>query len=553
MDIKLRNFRGASIADIEHKSITLIAGKNHQGKTSICQGIAATLIGGCPIKGLLKGQYKMLVREGAPEANIHITRGNGGASMSYPSAEYTSSGRFQNISPFAAGIDSLSNYSNRKDRADKISKFIDIDPSDEDLINELKSLDFEDLIIDATLASIKMSGYSSTYSKTTEKATQRKGAWREVTGETYGKKKARDWFPDNYFIGLDNKSLEDLKQAVVVAKEDRDAAIAMNAINDAELTNLKELASRHEMLTNQLIDCKVAVESAKKKQDRSNQDFETISNKYEIEAETPCPHCGGMVNIDKGTLKIAKIVDEAEREQAKKDLALIAENINTYTKEAQDAQDLWLNAFKACEESEKAKKELEKTEENKTSAKHEGSMEVAESNLQKATDNLDAYDRKNRAITLHQQITQDLKLADILGPDGIRKTKLVKTVRDLNNRLETLTISAKWGMVKLTPEFTITYNDRPLTLCSKSEAFKAELIVRVLIGELDGSGLILVDDADVICGKDGRNGLFSMLMKAKVESIVFMAMPDKDKLPPLGKIGGSVYWVEKGVLTNETK
>lgn len=73
MDVRIRDFRGIEHADIRLSGLTLIAGSNGAGKTSIAQAVAAVLTGQTvPIKGLRKADAGALVRYGAAGAEVTL-------------------------------------------------------------------------------------------------------------------------------------------------------------------------------------------------------------------------------------------------------------------------------------------------------------------------------------------------------------------------------------------------------------------------------------------------------------------------------------------------
>jgi hypothetical protein len=73
-----------------------------------------------------------------------------------------------------------------------------------------------------------------------------------------------------------------------------------------------------------------------------------------------------------------------------------------------------------------------------------------------------------------------------------------------------------------------------------------------MMAMFDGSTTVLIDSADIL-DKNGRNGLFQMLLSCGREAIVAMTiLGGRDNVPALSKIGGVGYWIEAG-KTEELK
>ena len=73
------------------------------------------------------------------------------------------------------------------------------------------------------------------------------------------------------------------------------------------------------------------------------------------------------------------------------------------------------------------------------------------------------------------------------------------------------------------------------------------------MSKMDKALSIIIDGADVIVSPAGRQGLMDAILDAGIPAIVCFSMPDKKGLPPadgMESIGGSVYWIANGVLSN---
>ncbi len=119
MEIKVRNFRGVALADLIHEKITLIGGRNHNGKSSLCEAVAAVMTGDTqPVPDLPKSQIKSIVREGAKMATAQIKSNGSLAGISWPDANYQAKGDpFKHVGKVSAGMESVMDKK-KKERGD---------------------------------------------------------------------------------------------------------------------------------------------------------------------------------------------------------------------------------------------------------------------------------------------------------------------------------------------------------------------------------------------------------------------------------------------------
>ena len=90
----------------------------------------------------------------------------------------------------------------------------------------------------------------------------------------------------------------------------------------------------------------------------------------------------------------------------------------------------------------------------------------------------------------------------------------------------------------------------PYPLLSKSEQYRVRAVFQVAMAIIDGSDLVVLDEADILDGPT-RSGLFKMLDAATQEglaALVCMTLSRRDQAPDLAAIGlGRSYWLEAGV------
>jgi hypothetical protein len=107
--------------------------------------------------------------------------------------------------------------------------------------------------------------------------------------------------------------------------------------------------------------------------------------------------------------------------------------------------------------------------------------------------------------------------------------------------------------VEIADDLAITYDGKPLILCSESERFRVRVTLQVAMAALDQSAVIVVDAADIL-GKGGRNGLMRLLSTESRPALICMTMDAIESVPNLSQAGmGASYWMDGNVAHETSK
>jgi len=550
MKISIRNFRGVTAADFDHDKITFIGGRNHQGKSSICQAIAAIASGEIiPIPDLPKSKIKNLVRDGAKSASCKISIGETLALLTWPDCSYSIQGpALKNISKISAGLVSILDYESKK-RIEIITDYIKSNPTLEDLGRELKAADIPKEVADQLIRAVEISGYFTMHAKAKEKGTGLKAQWEMITGQRYGSQKIESWAPAAYYPELEKLNQEQLAQTISQLKVDLEAGIAASAVSDKLAEQLQERAGAKAAYLKDLKAISADLEKATERETRLQKEFLKLSD---MPTEHACPHCGGLLQLKDGAIVPYEEIGQEEVDDRTEKLRQIGGQLEQARLDKRELIKRQVVAQQNIADSILAAQELEKIEKASAGKQWADKVDQLRVQLEKAESDLKAVQDKRQADYLAAGIKANRAIQEILGPDGLRKTKLNEALAPFNQMLSDLCQAASWAVIRMDIDFNFFMNDRPVPLCSKSEQFQARAILQLVLGALEGAQLVLIDGADIIVGQE-RNGLFSAILKSNLSTIVFMSMPGPDKMPAMEKIGGQALWIEKGEISNGNK
>lgn len=576
MKFAVRNFRGCAAADIEVSRIALLVGDGGASKSSIIQAIGAAATGQViPIPGIKKSEALRLVRSGAEKGSVTWEGGGYEMAISYPKAEAKGKGSTPPVSVYAAGLEDIMDLPAAK-RAPVMAALLKSDPTAEDLLAAVREAAFHvptsvmppdnlcDFMLSLGLKTnspddrglfaafnrlwlvIQESGWDGAWAKAKEKGQELKGEWKQATGgEAYGADKGEKWRPKVWDDDLAASSLDDLVNAVGDAQARFEAAVAAQAVSGADREALQAQASKFQELRTKL--------AAAEREERAayEADTELVSRAAPIVPRKPilCPHCDEAVEVvqDLAGFTLRKGVTRTAAE-----IAALEQEAEKYRAARAAAKQRHAEAFKLKTEltqqvgaAATAQKKLDEMDAVQSESVN---VDAARKDVENATGRLSAFKAWGEATKKHKAIVTNQKIIDLLSPDkGVRHMKLAQTLAAFNSTiLGPLCTSAGWKPVTLNEDLEVEYDGRIFPMLCKSEQHRCRFVMQLAIAKLDGSALVLLDDADTL-PVSARGGLMKMVVSTGLHAVIAMMVGGVDKAPDLAKMKlGQTYWIGGG-------
>jgi hypothetical protein len=143
---------------------------------------------------------------------------------------------------------------------------------------------------------------------------------------------------------------------------------------------------------------------------------------------------------------------------------------------------------------------------------------------------------------LAKQIAQNKLIADALAPEGVRKMVVSRGVEQFNKSTAYLSNLAGWPIVNVTEDLNVSYGGRAYVLLSESEKFRCRITLQCVMAKMDKSEIMVIDAADIL-DKFGKNGLFGILAKVGIRTLVTMTLAKPESMPNMAanNMGQSIW------------
>lgn len=428
--------------------------------------------------------------------------------------------------------------------------------------------------IDAVLPLLR-TGFPSVCDHAKAKATESKGAWRQLTGGTYGALKAADWeapVPDlpegdaaqlaDKVVGLDrniaslNESLGAIKSAARTAQEtaSRRGSLAEAAGKVASLVDQLERAKAelvdylpkvealrlraagtarvglvHDMATYlDGITDRAEVSEGQRLLTRYEAEHGKLGAKVDTEAQAELPaHEQGLQVMQNRVRNLQRDLDGATQAKGQYDALAPAEDVGDVSAEIAEVDGM-----------------LQKARADRQAAENQRlNIETA------TTARAAATSKTKQAQAHHAEVLAWTKVADALAPDGIPAQLLLEALEPVNAALDQASIDTGWMTVTIAKDMAITANDRPYNLLSESEQWRTDAMIAEVVAELSGLRILMLDRFDVL-DLPGRaqclEWLDSLAFNDVMDTVLLFgtlkALPDNlaDTI--------TAYWVQDGTI-----
>ena len=576
--LRITNFLGATGVDVRlDKPVNLFAGRNGAGKSSIRDAVALALTADLGRVGLKK-EAAQLITEGQHEADVVVETDAGTMSVMITAAgkivDSTKGAPVPDALRFAIDAQHFARLDATARRA-FLFGLMGLSTGTDAIRTRLAARRCDATKVER-IAPMLRAGFDAACKDAKEKATSAKGAWRAVTGETYGSEKAKTWrapvpaFNEAEAAELATKlkhcdaAVDNWNQHIggMQVKSDRRASL------QAKLPGLRETGGRMARIQTKL--------DADRK--------ELLRVDAELLAARAAAGSGPRVGL---IHDLAQLVSVAMFEKAEDNLAA-QDAVDRYEAEfgpldttagdmeaadrvppleaahrlctsavANSVRDLDA-ARRAADEADAIDKELAEpdigdlhiAQEQAAGVKAEREAVVTRIDALKAVKaQAEAAGKKTKDAAQHgaDVAAWDL-IADALSPNGIPAEMLAEALEPINERLMHSANTADWLTVGINADMSITTATRPYALLSESEQWRADAMLAEAITHLSGTRLLMLDRFDVL-DVQGRGDLIAWLDDLAAEGEIDTALLFGTlKAPPTGLPDTiDAHWLENGV------
>jgi hypothetical protein len=511
--IQINNLFGLRSADLHFTSaVALVAGKNGAGKTSLQQAIRMAFIGE-PSRVSLKKDYDQILTEGTKKGGVSITADGNEYTFSLPKGAHTA----PPIQPVTAYLPYLldaglfarqTSDTRRKMLFELTGCKITGDKVREELSKRKASPEQIELVIPMLRA-----GFPEAHTQAKAESTKATGAWKAVTGETYGSVKAEDWKaskPEFDQAALDlaraeyNTANADLESSIAKSSELNTQAQQITA-NRAKRAELQEKIDRLPRIVTKLATDQVDLAEWTEKVDATRAKATGESSRPHLS----CPCCQAKVELSDGALiefiEPSAIADPdaiAKLPEYENALKVVQRAVENGEKE------------KAVAETAKAQLEILPEDVSEAALQQQCAAELSKGNelrnqrqlvaskitqLEAAQRDANSADEKtSKAAAHHANVLGWKIIAEALAPDGIQANFLGKAIAPINKRLQVLSSLSQWNTVILGADMELTYGGRAYGLLSESEQWRVDAMMALTIAQISDLKLVLLDRMDVL-------------------------------------------------------
>lgn len=537
--LQIRNFLGARGIDVSPAHpIVLFAGYNYAGKTSIKEAVRMALTGESARGVDHKKDYDQLLTNGAKSGFVEISIDDANVAMVLPKGDRKVDGVLPDL-PLSYILDAQRLARLEPDQ--RRSFLFGLMRVATDGASVQKRMLARGCNPDKTALVIPMlrGGFDAAYKEATNRSREAKGAWRAITGETYGERKAGGWRADKPDHNADllaktRADLADVERNI----EDGSCAIGelraraqRHAEDMRRLEPLREIAKRYARVQEKLRHDEAELAEWEKKVAETRA---KAAGKPSAAHPVPCPHCAGLIEIEAASGARGQsqgwVLRQYQEDAQQPDLEAVAqlpEHENALSlfrrsvendKRDLDEADRAANTVREIEESMTAAPpgadEIAAIEQNLATlrsdkAKHADAVRLLEG-IERAA--AEADQKTAQAMAHHQEVAAWDAISDALSPSGIRQEILAEALAPINARLDQSAVDTGWAQVRISGNMDILSGPhmRPYALLSESERWRADAMIAEAISYISGAKILMLDGFDVL-DLNGRNELFGWL------------------------------------------
>lgn len=537
--IHIENFQGIRALDLELPTpITLIAGRNGAGKSSLTEAIRMAL--GDPATRVdQKKQYGQLIADGAKVGAVSVDLEGIPVSITLPAGKRSGEAAVP-TSPALPYVLAPERFALAKadDRRSLLFALTGITAKADDIETRLVARGCNARLVTA-MKPILRGGFAAGAEFAKKQATDAKGAWRGVTNETYGSEKGKTWEAtvppfDAEALKAAQAALADLDSQIETAAKTVGSLEQQVRAYAAEAERRESAAARAATLP--ALQAKLA---------RDEADLAQWTQRVaELQAKAGTAPREGLVH------DLARAVDffldvyggsvpaeytsalqayEAQYgrldavggdPQASADLPRAIEARDLMQRSVDNDRRDIAAAEAAAEQSAAIDQNIRAVSDADVAPARGRLAELREARRQAGEKAQALLDAKQAAVSAqqrtesarlhHDEVEQWTTIADALAPDGIPGELLAEALGPVNERLASLSEIASWPTVALDRDMLITAGGRPYRLLSESERWRADALLALALADLSGLRCVILDRFDVL-DMTGREDALALL------------------------------------------
>lgn len=577
MKIHIENFLRLKQVNVDLVTpITLVAGSNESGKSSIVDAIRTALLGE-PGRVSRKKDWHMLVNDAAQKGLIQLSDDGWLVRVSIPSGSIKTHGRV--VPSGHALVSSLTpsyiGTASPNERRSFLFQVLGVQSHGEAIMAKLIARGCDRTKVGQAGGKIAGLGYVGGHDFAAEQASQARGAWKAVTGENYGSEKAETWVPtvpSEPAISTTPVGLQQQIEAAEAKKAELNKRIggveAQDAIRTGHATQLAEAEqkaatlSRHKTALaeteSQLADAKASLEYWTAKATGS-----ATSTKH-----WPCPSCGTF--LEHGTADGAlieytppKIVADpqapAKVTKFEESVAMLERAVVNRRRDVAEAEAAVqkVAALKAAGAGDPVPEGVlvKMREEQALQEDLLRTLRTQQQQLDLATTaKANAVQTRDKATAAHNDVKQWTQIQELCAPSGLPAEDLAEVLDRINDRLTHTTMLSGWSHVIVRDDMEILVGGRLYGLCSESARFRADVLLAEAVCDATGFPFLVLDRIDVLVG-EGRMQLYKLLHTLhKQGSPLRTLLLGAFKAAPTGLPSTfTVHWLQAGEIVAPTK
>jgi hypothetical protein len=566
--LTVQNFLGARAADIALTTpVAVFAGRNFAGKSSLQEAVRMALVGET-VRVALKKEYGMLLSEGAESGYISVVADGCDYSVVLPDGNRNKTGEPPAALPFVLDAQRFAALDETARRG-FLFGLMGLSAGSAVVRERLAARGCDAAKIEAVLPVLR-AGFADASAYAKKKATEAKGAWRALTGETYGEKKAATWKAakpqyDAAELAKARVALAAVEQQideVTTQLGDMQGRARAAQEQQAKLNGLKQQASQYARIQDKLNrDTKERDDWRAKVEEAS-----ALSGAAPAEKPLTCPHCSGlvlhrpnMIGAELQPYEQPKTTRDPEAParlaEYEKALGVMERSVANGQRDLESA-DAAARALREIEDADGSTaaptaEEIEALQARKSALQHDKkNFEMGIRLAEEAERAAAAADKKTGdAAAHHADVLAWDMLGDALAPDGIPGEMLAEALTPINGRLVQSAVDAQWPTVRISADMAITSNGRAYSLLSESERWRADAMIAEAVAHLSGIKLLVLDRFDVL-DNQGRIDLLEWLdvLATSGEIDTALIFGTLKALPAAGPQSIAYHWIENGVV-----